>query len=248
MYLVYAFAGFGALVSLALLAGMIWLWTFLRGIFTAVYVGVPHISGKVVDVVNGHPLPGMDVCLLETYTYQKFAAGYERKVRRSELTRTDAAGMFSFAASKIQRGLREEWDGYGIAVTDPAARWNGMCGRSTNLLGGSVLSGNVDLFRNEVWNPAKNGRLPYFPLAIVPGGVHPLVHEYGWTGPLPDAVLVRNFGDPGRIKVELIPLLPDASGCQLAKDPGVAGLCRQANNSSTADNLRKFRNAVPESR
>jgi hypothetical protein len=124
-----------------------------------------------------------------------------------------------------------------------------MCGWSTNLLGGSVLSGTVDLFRNEVWNPAKNGRLPYFPVAIVPGGVHPLVHEYGWaTSPLPDAVLVRNLGDPGKLKVALIPLLLDASRCQQLKDSALAELCAQANNSGTADNLRKFQNAVPESR
>ncbi|MFY9980271.1 MAG: hypothetical protein WA252_20485 [Candidatus Sulfotelmatobacter sp.] len=240
MYLVYALMGFSALVGIALLAGLVWLSIVVHRLVTPLYVEVPHLSGKVVDALTGDPLPGMDVCLLETYTAPNVSLGTAIKIRRSEAARTDAAGMFSFAASKMRRDLLEERDGYGIGVTDPAALWASNCGRLTDFLGGSNLGGEPDLFRSEIFNPKKDGHLPYFPLAVVPdNGFFPRIDAYFPDPSVPRAVLLRKMGDPGNIKVELFPLLLDVSKCQLIESPYLPELCSQANSSGIADILRK---------
>jgi hypothetical protein len=239
MYLVYALAGLGALVGIVLLAGLIWLSIVVHRLVHPV-VEIPHLSGKVVDAVTGDPLPGMDVCLLETYTAPNVSLGTEIKIRRSELAHTDAAGRFSFAASKGQWDFLEDRDGYGIGVTDPAALWAGNCGRLSDFLGGTILEHEPNLFANEIWNPKKDGHLPYFPLAVVPNkGFFPRIDAYFPDPSIPRAVLFRNMGDPGNIKVQLFPLLLDVSKCQLIKDPYLPEQCRQANSSGIADALRK---------
>jgi hypothetical protein len=240
MYLVYALTGISALVGIALLAGLVWLSIVVHRLVTPRYVEVPHLSGRVVDALTGDPLPGMDVCLLETYTAPNVSLGIAIKIRRSELAHTDAGGRFSFAASKMGRDLLEERDGYGIGVTDPAALWAGNCGKLTDFLGGTMLGGEPDLFRNEIWNPKKDGHLPYFPLAVVPDkGFFPRIDAYFPDPSVPRGVLYRNMGDPGNIKVELFPLLLDVSKCQLIKSPYLPELCIKANSSGIADALRK---------
>ncbi|MGA2744693.1 MAG: carboxypeptidase-like regulatory domain-containing protein [Candidatus Sulfotelmatobacter sp.] len=211
------------------------------------HVGTPWISGTVVDAVTGKPVPGMDVCLLVTYAPANFDHRRGSEVKRSVATRTDAAGRFFFERWDDQLDLLDEWEGYGIAVTDPAAQWKDACGKGVYLLEASYPSGgHSDIFRIEADfqslsdSVAKNP-LPYFPVALVkdPSDPHPLPYGLGVSfGRFPDGTLVRKIGNPRNLKIALVPLLRDTNACQSAQDPGSVDLCRQMKQSLIADTLR----------
>jgi hypothetical protein len=210
------------------------------------HIGTPWISGTVVDAVTGNPVPRMDVCLLVTYDRSSFSHRPTIEVLRSETTRTDESGRFFFERWDTQRDLFDSWDGYGIAVTDPAAQWKDVCGKEIYLLGAGTLSGHPDVFQTETYfqdlsDSAAKSPPPYFPVAMVEdlNDPHPL--PYGLRvsfGHFPDGTLVRKIGNPSKLKIALVPLLRDANECQLAQDPDSVNLCRQMNQSLIADALR----------
>ncbi len=116
------------------------------------HVGTPRISGTVVNALTGRPVPQMDVCLLVTKLTSSFVRrGKDTKVMRSVMTQTDASGKFSFDRWDYQRDGGEDWDGYGIAVTDPIAFWKSECGEDVYLLAARGPSGDTDVFRREMF-------------------------------------------------------------------------------------------------
>ena len=204
------------------------------------HVGTPQISGTVVNAVTGRPVAGMDVCLLVTYMASSFVHRPTTEVMRTMMTQTDASGRFFFARWDDQLDWSDDWDGYGIAVTDPAARWKDECGREIYLLG------NADIFEREtslqsLSDPASKSTPPYFPVAMVKDPYDPHPAAYGTHvsfGHFPEGSLVREIGDPGELKIALVPLLRGANDCRLAQNSAFAELCRQMNESLTADDLR----------
>jgi hypothetical protein len=212
------------------------------------HIGTPRISGTVVDAVTGRPVPGMDVCLLVTHIPSSFAHRPVTEVMRSVMTKTDASGAFFFARWDDQLDLLDHWDGYGIAVTDPAARWKDGCGREIYLLG------NADIFEREISlqslsDSAAKSAPPYFPVAMVqdPEDPHPSVYgTYVSFGHFAEGTLVRKIGDPSKLKIAVVPLLRDESECRLAQNPTFAELCRQMNQSLSADDLRKAWKISPQ--
>jgi hypothetical protein len=205
------------------------------------HIGTPQISATVVDAVTGKPVPGMDVCLLVTYMGRNFASPHEvLKVMRSQVTRTDASGRFFFARWDDVLDLFEEPDGFGIAVTDPAARWKEVCGTQTYLLAAGA-SGHGDIFESESYfqrlpDSAAKNLPPYFPVGMFKyaNDPHPLP-----SGGFPDGTLIRKLGNPSNLRIALVPLLRDANECRLAQNSNFAELCRQMNESLTADELRR---------
>jgi len=212
------------------------------------HIGTPRISGTVVNAVTGRPVPGMDVCLLVTHIPPNFDHRSGIEVMRSEMTQTDASGRFFFARWDSQRDLLEDWDGYGIAVTDPAARWREQCGRDIYLLG------KADIFERETSlqshaDSATKSNPPYFPVAMVSDIYNPHPEPYGTYvsfGHFSDGTLVRKIGDPGKLKITLVPLLPDGKDCRLAQNSEFVELCREMNESPTADDLRKSWKISPQ--
>jgi hypothetical protein len=204
-------------------------------------VGTPRISGTVVDAVTGRPVAGIDVCLLVTYIPSRVVSRRETKVMRSVVTQTDASGKFYFARWNDVRDWFDDWDGYGIAVTDPAARWKDVCGRDVYLLGArtDVFQAETDFHSHS--DSAAKSTPPYFPVAMVkdPNDPHPEANgTYVSFGHFPAGTLVRKIGDPSKLKIALVPLLRDENECRLAQDSDSAELCRQMNESLTADDLR----------
>lgn len=205
------------------------------------HIGTPRISGTVVDAVTGKPVPGMDVCLLVTYIRANFDHREGPTVMRSLLTQTDASGKFFFERWDDQRDFLDDWDGYGIALTDPAARWKEKCGQEIYLLG------QDDIFEREVHlekdsYPVTQSPPPYFPVALVNDLLIPKPQAYGmgvFFGHFPDGSLVRKISDPGNLKIAAVPLLRDQNECRSARDSDFAELCRVMNESPTADDLRK---------
>jgi|SRR5271166_1472072 len=219
------------------------------------HIGTPWISGTVVDAVTGKPVPGMDVCLLVTHAPSSFSHRPSTEVMRSVTTRTDVSGKFFFERWDDQLDLLDKWDGYGIAVTDPAAQWKEVCGKEVYLLGAGILSGHADVFQSERIFQNDSGTAaetpPYFPVAMVkdPNDPHPLLYGLRVSfGHFPDGTLVRKIGNPGKLKIALVPLLRDENECRLAQDPGFAELCRQMNQSLTADDLRTSWKISPQGR
>ncbi len=212
------------------------------------HIGTPRISGTVVDAVTGRPVPGMDVCLLVTHIPSSFAHRPLTEVMRSVMTKTDASGTFFFARWDDQLDLLDHWDGYGIAVTDPAAHWKDGCGREIYLLG------NADIFEREISlqslsDSAAKSVPPYFPVAMVkdPEDPHPAVYgTYVSFGHFTEGTLIRKIGDPGKLKIAVVPLLRDESECRSAQNPDFAELCRQMNQSPPADDLRKAWKISPQ--
>lgn len=212
------------------------------------HVGTPRISGTVVNAVTGRPVPAMDVCLLVTKVDTWFHTS--TKVMHSVTTRTDASGVFFFARWDDFLDLFDKWDGYGIAVTDPAARWNEVCGNDIYLLGKGV-PGFPDVLERELGierqhaHSSENERLPYFPVAAVedPEDPHPSTFENGLLSWLPHAALVQKIGDNVRLKIAVIPLLRQEDECRSAEDSNVAELCREMNVSDAADALRRPTNS-----
>jgi hypothetical protein len=213
------------------------------------HVTTPQISGTVVDAFTGRPVPGMDVCLLVTRFATNFDHGHETKVMRSAMTQTDTSGTFSFARWDDQLDLLDKWDGYGIAIIDPAARWKDMCGQDIYLLGTRAPSGHTDVFERERYfqslsDSAAKNTAPYFPVAMVKDPIDPHPEPYGPSvsfgsfTEFPHATFVRRIGDPSKLKIALVPLLRDEKECRLVQDSDLADLCRQMNHSLTADRLR----------
>jgi hypothetical protein len=245
-----------ALVLIVLVVLVLFLfWKFSPGGFIGLldrlspfHIGTPQIYGTVVDAVTGRPLPGMEVCLLATYLPTNFDHRPSPEVKRSATTRTDASGKFFFERWDDQRDLFDKWVGYGIAVTDPAAQWKDECGREVYLLG------NADIFEREISlqshaDSTTKSTPPYFPAALVTDPSDPHPPAYGNRvsfGHFPDGTLVRKIGNPGKLKIALVPLLRDASECRLAQNPDFAELCRQMNESPTADDLRKAWKISPQ--
>jgi hypothetical protein len=216
------------------------------------HIGTPQISGTVVDAVTGRPLPGMDVCVLVTYITSTGNASHVVQVKRRETTRTDASGEFFFARWDDQLDVFDHSDGYGIAVTDPAAQWKDECGKDIYLLGAGITYGHNDVFKMETYfhslsDSAEKGSLPYFPVAMVkdPNDPHPQIYALPVSYGLPEGTL-REIGSPGKLKIALVPLLRDENECRLAKNPDFAELCRQMNQSPTADDLRKVWKISPQ--
>lgn len=218
-------------------------------------VGTPWISGTVVDAVTGKSVPGMDVCLLVTYAPVNFEHRRSSEVMRSAVTRTDVSGRFFFERRDDELDWFDHWEGYGIAVTDPVAQWKDVCGKGIYLLEASYPSGgHADIFRIEtnfqsLSDSAAKSPLPYFPVALVkdPDDQHPL--SYGRSvsfGHFPEGSLVRKIGDPSKLKIAMVPLLRDENECRLAQDAEFAQLCRQMNQSLTADDLRKAWKISPQ--
>jgi hypothetical protein len=199
-----------------------------------------QISGTVVNSVTGRPGPGMDVCLLVTYSASSFVHRPTTQVMHTVMTQTDASGRFFFARWDVQRDFFDDWDGYGLAVTDPAAQWKEMCGRDIYLLG------NADIFQRETYlqslsDSAAKSAPPYFPVAMVKDPNDPHPPAYGTHvsfGHFPDGSLVRKIGDPSKLKIALVPLLRDQNECRSAQDSDSAELCGVMNESLTADDLR----------
>jgi hypothetical protein len=211
------------------------------------HVGTPRISGTVVNALTGAPVPGMDVCLLATKVSSSFASRRkETRVMRSAMTQTDASGKFSFDRWDDQRDWMDDWEGYGIAVTDPAALWNRVCGEDVFLLAARSPSGDTDVFRRETFfhDTDAQSAPPYFPVAMVEDPLNPRPQSYGASisfGPLyefPDATFVRKIDHPGKLNIALVPLLRDERECGLVQDSELADLCRQMNHSRTANELR----------
>jgi hypothetical protein len=170
----------------------------------------------------------------------------DTQVMRSAMTQTDASRKFSFDRWDDQRDWMDDWEGYGIAVTDPAALWNRMCGEDVFLLAARSPSGDTDVFRREIFfhDSDTQSAPPYFPVAMVEDPRNPRPQSYGATisfGPLymfPDATFVRKIDHPGKLKIGLVPLLRDERECGLVQDSELADLCRQMNHSRTANELR----------
>jgi hypothetical protein len=182
-----------------------------------------------VDAVTGRPVPGMDVCLLVTHIPSSFGHRPRIEVMRSVMTQTDASGKFFFARWDDQLDLLDHWEGYGIAVTDPAARWREVCGRELYLLG------EADIFERErrlksQSDSAAQSVPPYFPVALVNDLMNPEPPVYGtevFFGHFPDGSLVRKISDPSKLKIALVPLLRDQNECHSAQDSDSAELCRE---------------------
>ncbi len=236
MYLLFALAAIGLPVTAAFWAGVFGLSIGLSRLSERDYVGTPDISAQVVDIVTGDPVPGMNVCLLESYTYSgpTDGAGPRVDVRRGEVTQTDAAGIFSFAASKARLDFFQSRDRYSISIAEPAGDL--VCGIEME----SALRGHGRVFQNGTSDSGGQQRRHYFPAAIVndPGNPPPLASSTGFAIPIPAAVLFRKMGDPAHLKVELIPLLHDGNECQGAYDLPSIELCKQANSSVSAESWR----------
>ncbi|MGA9545788.1 MAG: hypothetical protein WBQ85_19600 [Candidatus Sulfotelmatobacter sp.] len=236
-YLVFALAAMAVLVAAAFFTGVFGLTIFLSRLSDRGYVGTPTISGEVVDIVSGERVRGMNVCLLETYKNSgpTDGAGPWTDVRLGEVTQTDAAGIFSFAASKAPRDFFQSEDRYSISITEPVGDL--FC--SIELVDPGAGRGRV--FENEPSESAEHRRRHYFPLAIVndPGNPPPVARSTGFSiGNLPPAVFFRKIGDPAHLKVELIPLVQSDSECEGAYDTVSVALCKQANNSASAEKWR----------
>lgn len=212
------------------------------------HVGTPRISGTVVNALTGRPVPGMDVCLLVTKLSSSFVSrAKETKVMRSVMTQTDASGKFFFDRWDTQIDSLDSWEGYGIAVTDPIAFWNSVCGEDVYLLAARNPSGDTDVFRREIFfhtDSAPPSAPPYFPVALVTDPLNPHPQSYGASvsfGSLfefPEATFLRKIDDPSKLRIALVPLLRDEKECRFVQDSKLADLCRQMNHSRTAAELR----------
>jgi len=230
-------------------------------------VSMPRISGTVVDAMTGKPLPGMDVCLLALVSSPSIGtSGRELKIMRNVSMRTDASGSFSFARWSDMLDWFDRSAGYGIAVTDPAARWNEKCGSSFYLLsaGPDVLEHELEL-EGQLPASAEKKRLPYFPAAVVyePLAPSPAAYDESALSWLPRAGLLRKISDGKNadrklrelnaddmvtgywevggvqnLTIPLIPLFADEGPCRAATNPNLVEVCRQMNLSYIAGKLR----------
>lgn len=244
----------GVLLLLIVVA-LFLLWKLAPGDFVTLldrispfHIGTPRISGTVVNAFTGRPVPGMNVCLLVTHIPANFDHRPGVEVMRSERTQTDASGRFFFARWDSQLDIFEHWDGYGIAVTDPAARWKELCGHEIYLLGTADIFDRETSLQSHAGSATKSTP-PYFPVAMVNDPYDPHPEPYGTRvsfGHFSEGTLVRKIDDPGKLKIALVPLLPDGKECRLAENSDFAELCRQMNESPSADDLRKSWKISPQ--
>lgn len=183
-------------------------------------------------MVTGDRVPGMNVCLFETYMYSGPTDGAvpSVRIRRSEVTLTNRAGIFSFAAAKDRLNFLESADQYSISITEPVGDL--VCGIDFYTNGSRI-------FQNDPSTSRKQRH--YFPVAIVNDPVYPppLPPSIGSVaGSLPATVLFRKMGNPQQLKIELIPILQKESECEGAYDTASVELCKQANNSVYAQTWR----------
>jgi hypothetical protein len=182
---------------------------------------VPPISGRVVDAMSGKPVAGMDVCLEATVIDFK-----TREVVRSEVTRSDALGEFSFSYSIHRTEGFRRWEGYSIRVTDPNAEMVETCG---DIPGVAFSNFSVQIDEGRTWAPIDSGRPVYFPVAFVREVPNRITF-----GPLRQKMEHLRGGE-----IALIPLLQNAGECQGIRDSSLAPLCREMNNSVVASVMRK---------
>jgi hypothetical protein len=177
---------------------------------------VPPISGRLVDAPTGKPVAGMDVCL-EAYVID----WGKHEVVRSEVTRSDAFGEFSFSSSIHEAGVFRNWAGYSITVTDPNAGMVPTCGGTIPAF--SIFT--TQLNEGRTWAPINGGKPVYFPVELVqnPSPLGPLNQKmkHFWGG-----------------EIALIPLLQNARECQGIRDSSLAPFCREMNNSAASSLLR----------
>lgn len=184
------------------------------------FVGaVPPISGRVVDAISGKPVTGMDVCL------EAAVIDWEtRDVVRSEVTRSDAFGEFSFSSSIHRTEGFRRWAGYSIRVTDPNAEMVPTCGAT---LIPAFMTFVVGLDEGRTWAPINSGKPVYFPVELV----HP--------NPIPSGPLDQKMKHFWGGEIALIPLLQNAGECQGIRDSSLAPFCREMNNSAAASFFRR---------
>jgi hypothetical protein len=182
---------------------------------------VPPISGRVVDAMSGKPVAGMDVCLEATVI--DFAT---REVVRSEVTRSDALGEFSFSYSIHRTEGFRRWEGYSIRVTDPNAEMVETCG---DIPGVAFSNFSVQIDEGRTWAPIHSGRPVYFPVAFVRAVPNRIPF-----GPLRQKMEHLRGGE-----IALIPLLQNAGECQGIRDSSLAPFCSEMNNSAVASVMRK---------
>ena len=236
VYLVFALAAIGVLIAAAFFAGVLELSIVLSRLSERGFVGTPDISATVVDIVTGERVPGMDVCLLETYENSgpTDGTGSWIDVRRGEVTQTDAAGIFSFAASRAPLDLFQSGDRFSISITEPVG--DVVCGTDFQ----SALEGHGRVFQNGPSESLPRKR-HYFPVAIMndpryPPPLPPSTNSL--KGALPGAVLFRKLDNPKQLRVELVPLVQNESDCEGAYDRPSVELCKQVNKSATAESWR----------
>lgn len=180
---------------------------------------VPPISGRLVDAISGKPAAGMDVCL------QAYVLDWgKHTVVRSEVSRSDASGEFSFSSSIHNVvGLRS-WRGYSFTVTDPNAEMVPTCEYAIDP---TFSNFTVQLAegRGRAWSPVNSGKPIYFPVELGqnPSPLGPLNQKmkHFWGG-----------------EIALIPLLQNAGECHGIRDSSLAPFCREMNNSAAASLMR----------
>jgi hypothetical protein len=190
----------------------------------SIFVGaVPPISGRVVDAVSGKPVAGMDVCL------EAAVIDWEtRKVVRSEVTRSDASGEFSFSSSIHRTEGFQRWEGFLITVTDPNAEMVPTCG---DALIPAFSTFTVALNEGRTWAPINSRKPVYFPVE--------LAQERGIPNPVPWGPLHQKMKHFWGGEIALIPLLQNAEECQGIRDVSLVPFCREMNRSAVASLLRQ---------
>ena len=121
MYLLFVLAAIGVLLAAAFVTGVLGLSIFLARVSDRGLVGTPRIYAQVVDIVTGEPVPGMNVCLLETYKNSgpTDGAGPFTDIRRGEVTQTDAVGVFAFPEWKAKLDFFQSDDRYRSRSPNP---------------------------------------------------------------------------------------------------------------------------------
>ncbi len=204
---------------------------FLCSLFVAsLFFGiVPPISGTVVDAASGAPLPGMSVCLQSRV--RDFGTV---RVVREEISKSDSSGKFSFASSTYRPGPLDSWIGYSIRVIDPRVETQPPCGAE-------LVPGVLNYYGQGIeWKTGEEGSRVYFPVAFV--------HEYFGPNSLPESSVRRKMSFSFRVRIELIPVLANASQCQPIQDSLLAGYCADLNKSAAAEMLRQRVSGMPATR
>ena len=113
--------------------------------------------------------------------------------------------------------------GYSIRITDPSLELPPPCG--ADLVPGALS----DLRQGQTGNLGAGGGTVYFPVA--------LVHETSKLNRLPVGAFRRGTSFAFRLRVKMIPLLPDANERQSIQDSSLAGYCVELNHTAAADLL-----------
>src|SRR5271165_2902833 len=188
------------------------------------FVGVvPPISGRVVDAISGKPVAGMDVCLEAAVIDWK-----TREVVRSEVTRSDVFGEFSFSSSIHRTEGFRRWEGYSIIVTDPNAEMVPTCG---DTLIPAFSTFGAALAEGRTWAPINSAKPIYFPVEIA--------QDRGRPNPPPWGPMLQKMKHFWVGEIALTPLRQNAGECQGIRDSSLAAFCREMNNSAAAFDLHR---------